>query len=97
MCGISGVVLGFEAPDAVWLEAAGAEMKAAIGRSAIVKHMCKDKPDFDKLDKGTLWRLYSIAKWEDVYSVLLTAGADESPRSSDCSNPNRTPRPIRMN
>jgi hypothetical protein len=52
MCGISGVVLGFEAPDAVWLEAAGAEMKAAIGRSAIVKHMCKDKPDFDKLDKG---------------------------------------------
>jgi asparagine synthase (glutamine-hydrolysing) len=91
------VKLGFEAPEAAWLEAAGADMKAAIGRSAIVKHMCKDKPDFDKIDRGTLWRLYSIAKWEAIYSVQLTAGTGESPKPSGCSNPNRTPHPIGMN
>lgn len=90
------VKLGFEAPDAAWFEAAGAEMQAAIGRSAIVKHMCKVKPNFDKLDRGTLWRLYSIAKWEDIYAVQLKAGAGESPKPSGCSTPNRTPRPIRM-
>jgi len=73
------VKLGFEAPDAAWLEAAGAEMRAAIGRSAIVKHMCKDKPEFDKLDRGTFWRLYSIAKWEDIYAVQLTAGPVNPP------------------
>lgn len=92
------VKLGFEAPEAEWLAAAGAEMQAAIGQSAIVKHMCKDKPDFDKLDRGMFWRLYSIAKWEDIYSVQLTAdAAGESPKSSDRSNPNRTPHPSRLN
>jgi hypothetical protein len=59
--------------------------------------MCKDKPDFDKIDRGTLWRLYSIAKWEAIYSVQLTAGTGESPKPSGCSNPNRTPHPIGMN
>jgi asparagine synthase (glutamine-hydrolysing) len=91
------VKLGFEAPDAAWLEAAGTDMQAAIGRSALVKHMCKDKPDFDKLDRGTLWRLYSIAKWEDIYAVQLAAGPGRSPKSSGRTNPNRTPHPVRMN
>jgi asparagine synthase (glutamine-hydrolysing) len=90
------VKLGFEAPDAAWLDAVGAEMRSAIGRSAIVKRMCKDKPDFDKIDRGTLWRLYSIAKWEDIYAVQLTAGADASPESSGYSQLNRTPHPMRM-
>lgn len=90
------VKLGFEAPDAAWLEAASTEMRAAIGRSAIVTRMCKDKPDFDKIDRGTLWRLYSIAKWEDIYAVQLTADAGDAPKSPDCTDLNRTPHPIRM-
>lgn len=61
--------LGFEAPQAIWRKAASASMKSAIGRSAILNSMCKDKLDFEKTDSATFWKLYSIANWEAVYSV----------------------------
>jgi len=80
------VKLGFESPDEAWLDAASLEMKSTINRSAIVNSMCKDKPNFETIDRGTFWRLYSIAKWEEIYSVQLTAAAGESPKSSGCAS-----------
>lgn len=71
------IKLGFEAPEATWIEAAGASMKSTIGQSAIVDSMCKDKLNFEKIDNVTFWKLYSIAKWEAVYSVQLATAADE--------------------
>ena len=44
-------------------------MQAAIGQSAILNSMCRDKPGFESLDNVTFWKLYSIAKWEAVYAV----------------------------
>lgn len=72
------VKLGFESPEAAWLEAAGTEMKSAINRSAILRRMCKNKMNFEKIDSGTFWRLYSIAKWEQIYSVHLAPATTES-------------------
>lgn len=63
--------LGFEAPQAAWIQAIRPSMRAAIERSAILNHMCRHKPDVGKIDKVSLWKLFSIAKWEEVYSVGL--------------------------
>lgn len=71
------VKLGFEAPEASWRKAASASMKSTIGGSAILDRMCKDKLNFDKMDSVTFWRLYSIAKWEEVYSVQLAPATDQ--------------------
>jgi asparagine synthase (glutamine-hydrolysing) len=69
--------LGFEAPEAAWIKAASTAMKAAIGQSAILATMCKDKPDFANIDNVTFWKLYSIAKWEAVYAVQPAATGGE--------------------
>ena len=74
------IKLAFEAPTATWLKAASGEMEATIRQSLILKKLCKDLPDFQKIDKSTFWKLFSIAKWEAVYSVRLAAPA----AASDC-------------
>src|SRR5437763_7158505 len=61
--------LGFEAPKADWIKAARASMVSAIRRSAILNSMCRHKPDFDRIDDATFWKLFNIAKWEEIYSV----------------------------
>jgi asparagine synthase (glutamine-hydrolysing) len=71
------IKLGFEAPVAAWIKAASANMKSTIGRSAILHSMCKGQPNLEKIDDVTFWRLYSIAKWEEIYSVKLAAATDE--------------------
>jgi hypothetical protein len=63
--------LGFPAPDAAWIKAASTSMQATINQSAILNRMRKHKLDFENIDRGTFWKLYSIAKWEEVYSVQL--------------------------
>jgi asparagine synthase (glutamine-hydrolysing) len=61
--------LGFEAPEATWIRAMRPAMDATIHASAIIDHMCKRDIDLDRIDRATLWKLYSIAKWEQVYQV----------------------------
>jgi asparagine synthase (glutamine-hydrolysing) len=65
--------LGFEAPKAAWINAARMGMESAIRKSAIVDSLCKGKPDFRRIDDATFWKLYSIAKWEEIYSVQPAA------------------------
>jgi asparagine synthase (glutamine-hydrolysing) len=65
--------LGFEAPGAAWIKAARTSMISAIRGSAILDSMCKDKPNFDRIDDATFWKLYNIAKWEEIYSVQPAA------------------------
>jgi asparagine synthase (glutamine-hydrolysing) len=72
------IKLGFESPEAAWIQAASTAMKAAISESPILNSMCKDKLNFDRMDNGTFWKLYSIAKWEAVYAVQLPAAAYEA-------------------
>jgi asparagine synthase (glutamine-hydrolysing) len=80
------VKLGFESPEGAWIKAASEHMKTTIGESAILNSMCKDKLNFDKMDNVTFWKLFSIAKWEEIYSVQLpsmaTAGRAGTPAST---------------
>lgn len=61
--------LGFEAPVGTWIAAMRPAMETAIRGSAIIKDMCKREIDLQRTDSATLWKLYSIAKWETAYAV----------------------------
>ncbi|MFL6706777.1 MAG: asparagine synthase (glutamine-hydrolyzing) [Massilia sp.] len=65
--------LGFEAPVTTWIAAMRPDMEAAIRASPIVAHLCKREIELHKVDSNTLWKLYSIAKWEQAYAVQLQA------------------------
>lgn len=60
---------GFSAPEESWLREITADMESTITQSALIKHICKHDCNFKKLDTRTFWKLYSIAKWEIIYSV----------------------------
>ena len=68
--------LGFEAPVNTWIATLRPAMATAIAESRIVKHMCKGDIDLARIDSTTLWKLYSIAKWEAVFAVELEAEAE---------------------
>ncbi len=61
--------LGFEAPAATWIAAMRPEMEAAIRASVIIEGMCKHEIDLARIDSATLWKLFSIAKWETAFAV----------------------------
>ena len=60
---------GFEAPTASWIHEVSGVMELAIRQSPLLEKMCLGRLDFKKIDRGTFWKLYSIAKWEAAYAV----------------------------
>jgi len=65
--------LGFEAPVDTWIGAMRANMESAIRGSPIIKAMCKREIDLSRIDRATLWKLFSIAKWEAAFQVQVPA------------------------
>lgn len=63
------IKFGFEAPDNSWIREIMEDMESAITQSDLLKKILKRKLNLKKIDKKTLWKLYSIAKWETIYSV----------------------------
>ena len=60
--------LGFESPQTYWFNGEREKMKATIKHSRIIQEI------FTKADIREdvfLWRLFSIAKWEELYKVEL--------------------------
>ncbi|MFL6710932.1 MAG: asparagine synthase (glutamine-hydrolyzing) [Massilia sp.] len=71
--------LGFTAPADTWTASLDPAMRVTIEQSAIIAHMCKRKIDFDALDANIKWRLFSIAKWEEIFEVQLVPGKLRAP------------------
>lgn len=61
---------GFEAPTQSWLDSIDNEMKDAIKKSKII-NIISGNFNFNKLDKNQKWKLYNIAKWEQIYNVKI--------------------------
>jgi asparagine synthase (glutamine-hydrolysing) len=61
----------FEAPTESWINEVRGSMELTISHSRLLEKMCLARLDFKKIDQATLWKLYSIAKWEAAYSVQL--------------------------
>ena len=60
--------MGFESPQKEWLKTFKSEMLMAINHSRILKEI------FDKIEireDNFMWRLYNIAKWEEIYRVEI--------------------------
>jgi asparagine synthase (glutamine-hydrolysing) len=65
--------LGFEAPTSSWMGELDAAIEQSIRRSRIIGYMCKDEINFSALSRNVKWRLYSIAKWEEIFHVQVSA------------------------
>ncbi|DAB39837.1 MAG TPA: asparagine synthase (glutamine-hydrolyzing) [Sulfurovum sp. UBA12169] len=63
--------MGFEAPAKSWLKTIENQMKTAIEESNIIKMIAVKKVEFDKLDIEQKWKLFNIAKWEQIYNVKI--------------------------
>jgi asparagine synthase (glutamine-hydrolysing) len=70
---------GFEAPTASWISEVSGAMELAIRQSPLLEQMCQGRLDFKKIDRATFWKLYSIAKWEQAYSVRLCDQSETDP------------------
>lgn len=58
--------MGFESPQSLWIESYRSEMMSVVERSQILKAL------FTRLDirrDDFLWKLFSIAKWEELFDV----------------------------
>ena len=64
--------IGFEAPQATWTKRHRDQMLAAIRRSRLLDEMVDLKGLEEKnfeIDAASFWRLYSVAVWEDTFSI----------------------------
>jgi len=61
---------GFEAPTKSWLDSIKDEMEESILDSKIIKKIT-DTIDMNKIDDTTKWKLFNIAKWEQIYNVKI--------------------------
>jgi len=62
--------VGFEAPTQSWLNSIDNIMKDTIKKSKIIDKICNNF-NFNRLDKNQKWKLYNIAKWEQIYNVKI--------------------------
>jgi asparagine synthase (glutamine-hydrolysing) len=64
--------LGFNAPESVWLSSYRQNMLKVIDDSNIVHRISdfdKLSGDFKNLNYRIMWRLYNLAKWEEIFNV----------------------------
>jgi len=63
--------LGFEAPMKSWLSNIESNMSQEIKNSKILNEILIDDFDFSLLDDKQKWKLFNIAKWEQLYDVKV--------------------------
>ena len=59
---------GFEAPTKCWIDAIDSEIIEAVNKSIILSEIL-NAIDFKKLDLTQKWKLFNIAKWDEIYNV----------------------------
>ena len=65
---------GFEAPENLWLKRHHEAMRTAIEASPMLRELTDTRrlsSALGKLDRRSLWRLYSLALWEDMFRVSI--------------------------
>jgi len=66
--------LGFNAPEKTWLSDINELMIKQITQSELLARISKKEKiikNFDKMDLRTQWRLFNVAKWEEVFNVRI--------------------------
>lgn len=60
--------LGFEAPEQIWLAKHQSTMLQQIEQSSLLKTIC-NRPISKNLSARALWRLYTVALWEEQFAI----------------------------
>lgn len=66
--------IGFEGPDDIWIKHHKQVILNAVSSSSLLNSLCRMENitnDFENLDNKTVWKLYSIALWENEFNVFL--------------------------
>lgn len=64
--------LGFASPEKTWLDSIEKDMEMSIKNSKIISSIIKfDELKIKDMDKREKWRFYNVAKWEEIYKVVL--------------------------
>ena len=67
--------IGFNAPEKTWLSDINESMIEQIAQSELLGRISKKDSiikNFDKMDLRTQWRLFNVAKWEDIFNVGIS-------------------------
>lgn len=59
---------GFEAPTKLWIDSIEIQMKESVKNSRIL-NIIVDELKYIKLDDNQKWKLFNIARWEEIYDV----------------------------
>lgn len=61
---------GFEAPTQSWMDVNAQTMINEIEKSSILKEVAFGI-DINKLDSNQKWKLFNVAKWEQIYNIKI--------------------------
>jgi len=61
--------IGFEPPTERWLVALGDRMQAEVECSPLIARLCGRVPRLRKLPLALQWRLYNLARWQQLFAV----------------------------
>jgi asparagine synthase (glutamine-hydrolysing) len=63
--------IGFEAPTASWLAALEGRTQREVERSTLIARLCRSVPRLRELPPALQWRLYNLARWQQLFAVEL--------------------------
>jgi asparagine synthase (glutamine-hydrolysing) len=66
--------IGFNAPEKTWMISINKQIKSSLAKSEILNRIIKDGKvikKFDQMDLRVQWRLFNIAKWEEIFNVRI--------------------------
>jgi len=64
--------MGFEAPEHQWINSLSDKIEVEIMNSMILKEMINlPSYNYEKLDLRLKWKLFNIARWEQLYNVII--------------------------
>ena len=61
--------IGFEPPTASWLAPLAQRTQAQVERSTLITRLCRSVPRLGTLPAALHWRLYNLARWQELFAV----------------------------
>jgi asparagine synthase (glutamine-hydrolysing) len=65
------IKIGFEPPTATWLAPLGERMQREVERSTLIARLCRSIPRLSGQPLALRWRLYNLARWQQLFGVGL--------------------------
>jgi asparagine synthase (glutamine-hydrolysing) len=63
--------IGFEPPSQRWLEEIKERLQPEISRSSVISRLCSDTPRMTELPVTLRWRLYNLARWQQLFAAKV--------------------------